>query len=98
MRTMKYAQRVAVLGLLIREMREKGSWTGETHIQKGAFLLQELMGVNLGLDFVLYRHGPFSFDLRDELSSMQADELLALVLRREGYGPSFIPTNFSETF
>jgi hypothetical protein len=95
---MKYAQRVAVLGLLIREMRARGSWAGETHVQKGAFLLQELMGVNLGFDFVLYKHGPFSFDLRDDLSSMQADELLSLVLRREGYGPSFVPTSFSEAF
>ncbi len=95
---MKRSQRVAVLTLLNREMLRRGSWAGETHIQKAAFFLQELMGVDLGFDFVLYRHGPFSFDLRDELASMQADELVSLVVRSEGYGPTFVPTQFSEIF
>ena len=40
----------------------------------------------------------FSFDLRDELSSMQADDLLELAVRREGYGPTYVPTPFSKTF
>ena len=95
---MKHSQRVAVLTLLNREMLQRGSWAGETHIQKATFFLQELMGVELGFDFVLYRHGPFSFDLRDELSSMQADDLVSLVVRSEGYGPTFVPTQFSEIF
>lgn len=95
---MKSNQRAAVLTLLIREMGQRGSWCGETHIQKAVFLLQELVGVDLSLDFVLYRHGPFSFDLRDELSSMEADELLSVVVRQPGYGPAYVPTDFSFTF
>jgi hypothetical protein len=95
---MKRSQRVAVLALLNREMLQRGSWAGETHIQKAVFFLQELMGIELGFDFVLYRHGPFSFDLRDELSAMQADDLVSLVLRSEGYGPTFVPTEFSGVF
>lgn len=95
---MKRSQRVVVLTLLNREMLSNGSWAGETHIQKAAFFLQELMRVDLGFDFVLYRHGPFSFDLRDELVGMQADELVSLVVRSEGYGPTFVPTQFSEVF
>jgi len=79
-------------------MLKRGSWCGETHIQKATFFLQELLGVDTGFDFILYRHGPFSFDLRDELSSMQADELLELTIRREGYGPTYVPTSFSETY
>jgi hypothetical protein len=75
-----------------------GSWAGETHIQKAAFFLQDLMGVGLGFDFILYKHGPFSFDLRDELASMQADDLVSVVVRHEGYGPTFVPTQFSEVF
>jgi hypothetical protein len=89
---------MAVLTLLDREMLRRGSWAGETHIQKGTFFLQDLMGVDLGFDFLLYRHGPFSFDLRDELSCMQADDLFALVVRNERYGPTFVPTEFSEVF
>jgi hypothetical protein len=95
---MKRSQRVAVLTILNREMLERGSWAGETHIQKATFFLQDLMGVELGFDFVLYRHGPFSFELRDELASMQADDLVSLVVRHEGYGPTFVPTQFSEVF
>ncbi len=95
---MKRSQRAAVLTLLIREMLRRDSWCGETHIQKATFFLQELLGVDTGFEFILYRHGPFSFDLRDELSSMQADELLGLTVKREGYGPTYVPTSFSETY
>lgn len=95
---MKRSQRIAVLTLLNREMLSRGSWAGETHIQKAAFFLQELMGVDLGFDFVLYRHGPFSFDLRDELACMQADDLVSVMVRSERYGPTFVPTQFSDIF
>ena len=95
---MKRSQRAALITLLNREMLKRGSWCGETHIQKAMFFLQELLGVEADFEFILYRHGPFSFELRDELSSMQADELLELTVRREGYGPTYIPTLFSETY
>jgi hypothetical protein len=95
---MKHGQKQAVLTLLDREMLQRGSWCGETHIQKATFLLQDLMGVDLGFDFVLYRHGPFSFELRDELSLMQANDLVSLQLRQPGYGPSLVPSEFSESF
>jgi len=95
---MKHSQRAAILTLLNREMQRRGSWCGETHIQKATFFLQDLLGVDAGFDFILYRHGPFSFDLRDELSSMQADGLLELAVKREGYGPTYVPTQFSEMF
>ena len=95
---MKRSQRLALLTLLAREMRKRDSWCGETHIQKATFFLQELLKVDAGFEFILYRHGPFSFDLRDELSSMQADDLLELCVRQQGYGPTYVPTSFSETF
>lgn len=95
---MKHNQRAAILTLLNREMLKRNSWCGETHIQKATFLLQDLLGVEAGFEFILYRHGPFSFDLRDELASMQADNLVELALRREGYGPTYVPTSFSEIY
>jgi len=95
---MKRSQRVALLALLNREMLKRGSWCGETHIQKAAFLLQEMLDVHMGYEFILYRHGPFSFELRDELASMQADQLLDLVSRQQGYGPTYLPTEFGEEF
>jgi len=79
-------------------MRKRGNWCGETHIQKAMFFLQEMMGVDANFEFILYRHGPFSFDLRDELAAMQADDLLELAVRQQGYGPTYLPTPFSEIF
>ena len=32
----------------------------------------------LGYDFTLYKHGPFSFDLRDDIHALRADGLLDL--------------------
>ena len=83
--------RAAVLTRLIQELRDAGSWCGETHVQKAAFFLQELMRVPLGLDFILYKHGPFSFDLRDELTGLRADGLVSLEPHWP-YGPRIAPT------
>jgi hypothetical protein len=74
-------------------MRDHGSWCGETHIQKSIYLLQELFSVPLGFGFILYKHGPFSFDLRDEITSLRADALLSLQFQAIPYGPRLAPTN-----
>ena len=55
-----------VVCLLVEEMRRQGSWSGETHLQKGTYLLKHLVGVPLQYKFTLYKHGPFSFQLRDD--------------------------------
>jgi len=89
---MKRFERDAVVTALIDELDERGSWCGETHIQKAMFFLQEMTETDLGFEFILYKHGPFSFDLRDELTAMRADLLLELELRKPGYGPSLRPT------
>ncbi|MGD0621388.1 MAG: hypothetical protein ABSA82_02840 [Thermacetogeniaceae bacterium] len=84
------SKRRAVILSLIESMRDKGGWCGETHIQKGTYFLQELMKVPTEFDFILYKHGPFSFELRDELSNMRAD----MILEIQGHfplGPSHIP-------
>jgi hypothetical protein len=88
-------QRAVVLLSLIEQLRQRGSWCGETHIQKSTYFLQELLGVPLAFDFILYKHGPFSFDLNDEITALQADFLLALK-SRPPYGPSMIPGEGSE--
>lgn len=88
-------RRAALITRLVEKLRAQGSWCGETHVQKSTFFLQDLMGVPLEFDFVLYKHGPFSFDLRDELTSLRADELLRLE-RQAPYGPRIAPTERSE--
>jgi uncharacterized protein YwgA len=88
-------QRKAVLLDLIRRLQEKGSWCGETHIQKSAYFLQELLGVPLDFNYVFYKHGPFAFDLSDELTALRGDLQLSVVAR-EPYGPSLRPTEQAE--
>jgi len=88
-------KRAALIARLLQNLREKGSWCGETHAQKAAFFVQNLMEIPLGFEFILYKHGPFSFDLRDELTSLRADGLVRLVPRWP-YGPSIMPTDLAE--
>jgi hypothetical protein len=49
----------------------------------------------MGFDFILYKHGPFSFDLRDELTSLRADELIKLEPQWP-YGPRIMTTDRSK--
>lgn len=81
-------ERRALIIRLLERMREKDSWCGETHVQKATYFLQKLFGTPINVDFILYKHGPFSFDLRDELGAMLAGQLVTAEIRRPGYGPS----------
>lgn len=84
---MKRLQRAALLTELVEQMRAHESWCGETHLQKATFFLQELLGVDLGYDFVVYKHGPFSFDLRDDLGEFVSDQLIRYQPQVPPYGP-----------
>jgi uncharacterized protein YwgA len=85
------AQKTILVGL-IKRLADKGSWAGETHLQKAAYLLAELRGVDFDFDFILYKHGPFSFELRDELSSMRAEGLVDRFAPSPRYGPRLVVT------
>jgi hypothetical protein len=84
-------RRDVILIRLIEALRERGSWCGETHVQKATYLLQEITGTETGFDFILYKHGPFSFDLSDELAAMRADGFVSLRMQKPEYGPSIVP-------
>ncbi len=93
---MKRLQRAAVLVSLVETLDEHDSWCGGTHVQKACYFLQELLGVPLGFSFLLYKHGPYSFDLNDELSALRADEFLDLYVRNPQYGPSYCPGGLAD--
>ncbi len=69
-------------------MADEGSWRGETHIQKSAFFLQGMLRVPTGHEYILYKHGPYSLDLHDELTAMRANLVLDLQPQAP-FGPSF---------
>jgi uncharacterized protein YwgA len=80
-------KRAALLTKIVDYLRDQDSWCGETHIQKATYFLQELVKIPLEYEFILYKHGPFSFDLRDEITSLRADELFVLEPQNPPYGP-----------
>lgn len=87
---MEAIKRFTVLLALLEAMKEQGSWCGETHVQKCVYFLQTLLGVPTGYDYVLYKHGPFSADLREDLTLMRARSLLGVQAQPYPYGPSLV--------
>ncbi|HWF24756.1 MAG TPA: hypothetical protein VG275_04885 [Solirubrobacteraceae bacterium] len=88
----RLAQEAVLVGLA-RRLHDRGSWGGETHLQKATYLLHELGGVPFDFNFILYKHGPFSFELRDELGTMRADRLVEREVQVPPYGPRFVVTD-----
>jgi uncharacterized protein YwgA len=68
----------------VKGLRNQKSWTGRTHVVKTLFLAAQK--ADLPFEFVLYKHGPYSFEVDEELESMlsyDAVEKDAI----GGYGP-----------
>ncbi len=80
-------QRQTALYDLIDLLRAKDNWCGETHVQKSVYFLEQLTGGDLGYDFILYKHGPYSFGLSEELASMGAMRFVDEVITHPSYGP-----------
>lgn len=94
---MNSARRTAIMTRLASELGKRGNWCGETHLQKATYFLQHLFGINLGFEFIIYLHGPYSFELRDYLTGMRADDYLSVELQPYPYGPSLVPTARAES-
>lgn len=96
MERLSYSCRCALVVDLAKRLRSRGSWCGETHLQKALYILQDLSKSNFGYKFVIYKHGPYSFELNSELTGMRAANIVEFQFPREGYGPSIAPTAFGE--
>lgn len=84
---MKPSDQSSIVLFTMQSLKNEGSWSGETHIQKTLFLCQEVMGVQSNFKFILYKHGPYSFELAEHIQGLIADDLVC-VLTRPPYGPS----------
>lgn len=93
---MKRRQREAIVAAVDQRLAASGSWCGETHLQKAVYFLQTLLNVPTDFDYILYKYGPFSSELRAELASMRADGFLELVSQPQPYGPSLRVTPIAE--
>ncbi len=71
---------------VVEALRENGSWTAESHVQKCTYMVKELFDTEVPFCFVPYKHGPFSFELRDEIGRLLATRVLISEPARP-YGP-----------
>jgi len=84
---MSTSEQTGIVLYTMQSLKGEGSWCGETHVQKTLFLCQELMDVPSKFKFILYKHGPYSFELSGHLQGLIADELIC-VITRPPYGPT----------
>lgn len=97
MTDMERFEYASLIVALTEKLREHQSWAGETHLQKATYVLKRVLGVPIEFEFILYKHGPFSFDLRDEIGWMRSTRLLEWEVRSNFYGPSLRPGQLSPT-
>lgn len=81
----------AVILQLVLKLREHDNWCGKTVVQKAAYFVDILSGHRLGFDFVLYKHGPYSFDLADTMGVMNSLEYIKFEVAHPQYGPRIKP-------
>lgn len=65
-------ERHALILEAIRKLKIHGSWTGKTHVQKALFMLSVIDPDSVPFEFVLYKHGPYSFEVDAELDQMKS--------------------------
>lgn len=94
---MRDIAQAAMLLAMVQELRGHGSWSGETHLQKAMYFLDKRCNKATGFDFVLYKHGPYSFDLHDTLSLLFAHCLLEHEISPP-YGPRIRLTESGQKF
>ncbi len=93
---MNRLDRASLLLALTEKLRAGGSWAGETHVQKATYILETVLKVPAGFEFILYKHGPFSFDLRDEIGTLRTDGFFDWEVKSERYGPGLKAGPLSE--
>ena len=80
----EYLKQAAILGAFVEKVRAMGYACGDTLLQKAAYVMKELFGVPLSDEFRIHYYGPFSFQLRDRLSLLEAEEFLRVSPRDLG--------------
>jgi len=71
---------------MIETLRRYGSRTGKTHIIKGLMLAAAATNLELPFEFFLYKHGPYSTDIEENLEQMQSYGAVVVEPAFDGYG------------
>jgi hypothetical protein len=81
----------ALILAVVEGLKQQGSWTGKTHVQKALFLLDASGRWIVPFRFVLYKHGPYSFDAEAELEQMKSYSALKSDTVEGWYGAVLSP-------
>src|SRR6266404_6452987 len=84
---MDFHKHALILGM-IETLRGQGSRTGKTHLIKG-LMLAAATGVEIPFEFFLYKHGPYSTDIEENLEQMQSYGAISVEPAFDGYGVIF---------
>jgi hypothetical protein len=85
----------AIIATVIDRVSAVREFCGETFIQKSTFFLKELFGIPFEAKFRLYYFGPFSFDLREQLQSLEAYDIVKV--RPHQWGANYVTGERYET-
>ena len=94
---MDNSEKSALILCIIDSLVEKDSWSSETRIQRIVYFLQYLLEVKMDYKFILYKYSPYSFYLRDKLTSLRANRLLKLEADRYS-GPRYVTTDLGKKY
>ena len=67
----------AIVLRAVRGLNAAKSWTGKTHVIKSLYIASTK--ADLPFEFVLFKHGPYSFDANDAIESMSAIGVLEMM-------------------
>jgi hypothetical protein len=87
---MDFHKHALLLGM-IETLRRRGSRTGKTHVIKGMMLAAASKAFDVPFEFFLYKHGPYSTDIEENLEEMQSYAAITVEPAFDGYGVIFQP-------
>jgi hypothetical protein len=86
----------ALILAMIEELQRQGSRTGKTHIIKGLMLANAARSPQVPFSFFLYKHGPYSTDIVQNLEQMQSYGAITVEPAFDGYGVILKPSAMAE--
>ena len=89
---MERLKRIAIILRLSDLLQTKGSWCSEAFLQKAVYFLQEITKLPTNYEFIFYKHSPLSFELKRELNSMRADQMIEVLIHQDFSYPCLCPT------
>jgi len=90
---MKRRQRQTVLLTLVQFLQNYDIPCRDSTLQPTVYILQNVLGIPLGFMFALYKEAPYSFQLRNEVMAMLADELVQLQYQPYPDSPTLVVTD-----